>query len=162
MPFNPRRASLARSFQTRGLPLLGADPKLKDGRYQVFAAYPYNLDPDYRSMLLGLEAKARVKFRFLDDDLAATPFARKIRTRLKVSSLAIFDLSGWNANVSFEFGMCLGLVDTDLDRVWVLLDTTKSSDVPSDFQGGYQVRYRTLPELEERLETHLAKKFPLR
>jgi hypothetical protein len=146
------------------IPLLGAmPPRTTDNRAEVFAAYPYRLDAQgYRQTLLSIEAEAHVKFRFVDDDRSAPHIIEKARTLLTRCRAAVFDLSGWNANVSFEFGIAIGFVGMHLNNVYLLLNTTENEeDVPSDLRGLAQLRYASLPDLKSQLSEELRRRFPI-
>lgn len=111
-------------------------------------------------MLHRLEDSARIMLRFVDDEPSARHLTTKVLERLEWCSLAIFDLSEWNPNVALEFGICEGLVRGNRRNVWLLLDTTKSKDVPSDIQGLAQIRYTSLEGLEKELGVLLTARFP--
>lgn len=157
MPFAPP------IFRQR-IPLLGGMPPyvIRGGRLEVFVAYPYHFDDfGYRAMLHDMEQAARIRIRLADDDPSAAHIATKVLTRLRRCTVAIFDLSEWNPNVAFEFGMCEGLTHGDRRNVWLLLDNTKTQGVPSDMQGLAQLRYANLDELRGLLTRHLTERFPL-
>jgi len=136
-------------------------PAVRDGRPRVretwiFAAYPYGLNPEYLEILHRIEADYAVKFRLANDTPAATHLAEKIRIRIRDSEISMFDLSGWNANVAFEFGIFMGM-RLPMTRAWLFLNRNTTRDVPSDIQGLHQHRYSDLTELETLIRANLGR-----
>jgi hypothetical protein len=128
-------------------------PRVRETR--VFAAYPYVLNPSYLEMLHRIEADLAVRFRLVNDTPAATHLAQKVRVRIAGSDFSMFDLSGWNANVAFEFGIFMGM-NLPMTRAWLFLNRNTSDNVPSDIQGLHQQRYADLAGLEALLRANLS------
>ena len=167
MPFDP----MWRQADVRAvIPLLGGIPQEIGGRYPVFAAYPYALDPAYREILRRVEARAAVRFVFPEDDASPAHLDEKVLALLHIAAFAIFDWSGWNANVAFEFGLALGEVSSRpamrgvhrRSRLAIFIRTGAESDVPSDLGGMGRNRYADLGDLGTQLEAILSARFPLR
>jgi hypothetical protein len=78
----------------------------------------------------------------------------KIYSIIVESAFGIYDVSGWNANVTLELGMALGLRETS----YILLNPTAhvSDEAPADLRGFDRIEYRTFEELRSKLENLLA------
>lgn len=132
----------------------------QDPRWKVFYAYPYSQDPGYREMLNGLEAEIPVRFIFPDQSPSAVHLLDRIRAQILDSRLAVFDITGWNPNVTLEFGIALGILDQHRRNLWIYLDAAVSPQgVPSDLAGLVQTRYRGFDDLRTRLHQHLSSRF---
>lgn len=122
---------------------------------QIFVAYPYGFDSEgYRDLLTRLETEHSIRFRYADDTPSATHLTEKVRERIGSCAVSMFDLSGWNANVAYEFEIFIGM-RLPLSRAWLFLNTERSANVPSDIQGFAQNRYSDMIGLEHRLRTAL-------
>jgi hypothetical protein len=58
-----------------------------------------------------------------------------MRTNVIKADFSIFDLSDWNGNVALELGLAQGLRKTPGKPYYILLNTRRSANVPSDIQG---------------------------
>jgi hypothetical protein len=78
-------------------------------RKQVFVAYSYRLYPkaDYRKVYKELEEKFDVTFIFADEKITNMHIMKKIETFIRGSDFSIFDISGWNPNVTLELGFAM-------------------------------------------------------
>lgn len=122
-------------------------------------AYPYSYDDrGYRELLAAQESAFYIRFRFANDTPHAAHIADKVRDLILRSRLSVFDLSGWNPNVALEYGIALGM-RLQPSRIWLLLNTAESSDVPSDLRGFAQNRYDSIEDLARKLPTWLASRF---
>jgi hypothetical protein len=64
-----------------------------------------------------------------------------LKKELRQADFAIFDLSDWNPNVSLELGMCETMhADRSLDY-YILLNTRRAREVPSDIKGIQRLEY---------------------
>jgi hypothetical protein len=57
------------------------------------------------------------------------------------SDYSIFDLSNWNPNVALELGLAEGLKKKPGKGYYILLNTRRSGDVPSDIRGIQRLEY---------------------
>lgn len=131
------------------------------------------MDPAYRQMLRRVEEAAAIRFGFPEDDTSPAHLDSKVLTLLHRASFAIFDWSGWNPNVAFEFGMAMGMVasrpanppnmgtNQRRGRLWIVVQSGTDRDVPSDLAGMGRTHYVDLPDLEVRLRAELSRHFPL-
>jgi hypothetical protein len=69
---------------------------------QIFVAYAYSLYDrrDYRRVFTGLEKTYGVKFIFADEKITNMHILQKIISYIKTSDFSLFDISGWNPNVT--------------------------------------------------------------
>lgn len=128
---------------------------------QVFVAYPYKLYPsaDYRPVFKNLEKPFEVTFVFADDKISNLHILEKITTYIKESQFGIYDISGWNPNVTLELGIALGLAEV----AYLTFDPSKTlaADVPADLRGLDRIQYDSYAKLSEGLEILLAQEFPI-
>jgi hypothetical protein len=57
------------------------------------------------------------------------------------SDFSIFDLSDWNPNVALELGLAEGLKKKAGKQYYIVLNTRRSNDVPSDIRGIQRLEY---------------------
>src|SRR5579875_2359783 len=78
---------------------------------EVFVAYPYRLYPrdDYRAPFLKIADAFQVTFSFADEQFSAVYLLEKITAMIRAAQFGIYDITGWNANVSLEVGLAIGL-----------------------------------------------------
>ena len=131
------------------------------GTKQVFVAYPYSLydKNKYRRTYERAGAEYGVSFFFADERITNMHILAKIRRQIEIADFSIFDISGWNPNVSLELGMAYVLPDVD----WYICynpDKNAHRDVPSDIRGIDRIQYRDLNELERGLIVLLDQKYP--
>jgi hypothetical protein len=122
----------------------------KDTR-QIFVAYPYSIPADeYRATYRKVGDRYGVRFVYADERITNMHVLAKIYTMILESAFGIYDVSGWNANVTLELGMALGLRETS----YIVLNPTAhvSADAPADLRGFDRIEYRSLDELGNRLE----------
>jgi hypothetical protein len=137
------------------LPRLGRDSK------QIFVAYPYKLYPadDYRPVYAELEKAFNVKFVFADEKITDLHILQKIADHIGDSRFSIFDISGWNANVTLELGLAYGM----RQRAYIAIDPSKTpmEEVPADLRGIDRIQYGSYAQLQEGLTKLLAQEFPV-
>ncbi|MEZ4388277.1 MAG: hypothetical protein R3D98_12020 [Candidatus Krumholzibacteriia bacterium] len=136
-------------------------PRLESGR-QVFVAYSYKLYPkaDYRKIYKALEKRYHVTFIFADEKITNMHIMKKIETFIRASDFSIFDISGWNPNVTLELGYAMALAD----NWYIAIDPSKTEtkEVPSDLRGLDRIQYSSYSELEEKLGTVMEQRYPKR
>ena len=64
-----------------------------------------------------------------------------MKEQINKSNFSIFDLSDWNSNVALELGLAEGLKKQSLKKYYILLNTRRSKNVPSDIQGLQRIEY---------------------
>lgn len=121
----------------------------KDTR-QVFVAYPYSIPAvEYRAAFREVGGRFGIRFVYADERITNMHVLAKIYAMILESAFGIYDVSGWNANVTLELGMALGLRETS----YILLNPTAhvSEEAPADLRGFDRIEYRTLEELRNKL-----------
>ena len=126
----------------------------------VFIAYSYRQYPkeDYRKIYIDLEKAFSVKFVFADDRTEPLHILQKIANDIGSSKFSIFDISGWNPNVTLELGLAIGM-----NRKCYLAfnpQKTNESEVPSDLKGIDRIEYTSYAELSQKLINLLRQEFP--
>lgn len=139
-------------------------PKLPDSKRnmrQIFVAYPYKLYPkaDYRKVFRELEKAFDVKFVYADEKITTLHILQKIANYIRSSRFGIYDISGWNANVTLELGLAFGLNE----KAFIAIDPSKTdiNEVPADLRGIDRVQYRSYSELQEGLTKLLSQEIPV-
>jgi hypothetical protein len=131
-------------------------------RKQVFVAYSYRLYPkdDYRKPYKDLEQKYDVTFIFADEQITNMHIMKKIETFIRGSDFSVFDISGWNPNVTLELGFGMAVSD----QWYIAIDPTKteSKEVPSDLRGLDRIEYSSYHELGNKLTVLLEQRYPKR
>lgn len=64
-----------------------------------------------------------------------------MKEQINKSDFSIFDLSDWNSNVALELGLAEGLRRKSSKKYFILLNTRRSKNVPSDIQGLQRIEY---------------------
>lgn len=64
-----------------------------------------------------------------------------MKSNIVKSDYAIFDLSDWNPNVALELGLAEGLKRKPGKNYYILLNTRRSQEVPSDIRGLQRLEY---------------------
>src|SRR5215212_6916305 len=92
---------------------------------QVFVAYSYRLYPtrDYRRVYKNLEKAFGVSFVFADEKISNLHILQKIVNYIRQSRFGIYDISGWNPNVTLELGLALGMNE----RTFIAIDPSKTN-----------------------------------
>jgi hypothetical protein len=128
---------------------------------KVFVAHPYTPDmADYRAALSEVEKSFRgVKFQYADMEITSDFVLSKIEAMIEASDFSIYDITGWNPNVTLELGMALGMKRPH----YVLFKPKDHGDeVPSDIRGKERIQYRSLTELKGKLAIVIQKHLDLR
>jgi len=129
---------------------------------QVFVAYSYRLYPkaDYRTLYKELEKAYDVTFIFADEKITNMHIMKKIESFIRGSDFSVFDISGWNPNVTLELGFAMALND----QWYIAMDPSRTEvkEVPSDLRGLDRIEYSSYSELREKLQTVMAQRYPRR
>lgn len=143
------------SILAPGLPNPARKPK------QVFVAYSYKLYPkaDYRKVFQELASAFQVQFVFADEKITNLHILQKIANYIRESRFGIYDISGWNPNVTLELGLAFGLSE----RAFIAIDPSKTdvSEVPADLRGIDRIQYGSYSELQAGVERLLVQEFPV-
>ncbi len=78
----------------------------------IFVAYPWELYEDrtaYKRAYTTSEKALNVKFDFAEQRVSTGTVLEKIVEMIESAALGIYDVSGWNANVTLEYGVAIGL-----------------------------------------------------
>ena len=146
-PVPPRAAFLAIAL-----------PVAKKDR-QIFVAYSYRLysTPDYRKVYERVGKAFDISFVFADERITDLHLLQKIANMILESKFSIFDISGWNPNVTLELGLAYGF----REQAFITFDPSKTSteDVPADLRGLDRLQYGNLTELEDKLRTLCVQEF---
>lgn len=74
-------------------------------------------------------------------DLRTEHLLRIMKTEIAKADFSIFDISDWNANVALELGLAEGLKRSPGKPYYIILNTNRSRDVPSDIKGIQRLEY---------------------
>lgn len=74
-------------------------------------------------------------------DLQTKHLLSIMKGNIAKSDFSIFDLSDWNPNVALELGLAEGLKRTPQKNYYIVLNTKRSSEVPSDIRGLQRLEY---------------------
>ena len=147
--------SEAFSILAPGLPSPSKNPR------QVFVAYAYNLYPlaDYRRVFRDAAKAFQVEFVFADEKITNLHILQKIANYIRSSRFGIYDISGWNPNVTLELGLAFGLNE----KAYIAFDLSKTplEEVPADLRGIDRMQYKSYAELQDRVEKLLAQELPV-
>jgi hypothetical protein len=145
----------ATSILAPGLPNPSRNPR------QVFVAYSYKLYPkaDYRKVYNELSKAFNVEVVFADEKITNLHILQKIANYIRSSRFGIYDISGWNPNVTLELGLAFGLNE----KAYIAIDPSKTdiSEVPSDLRGMDRIQYGSYAELQDGLGRLLSQELPV-
>ncbi len=74
-------------------------------------------------------------------DLQTKHLLQIMKSNIGKSDFSIFDLSNWNSNVALELGLAEGLKKASAKKYYIVLNTRRSADVPSDIRGIQRLEY---------------------
>ena len=77
-------------------------------------------------------------------DLQTEHLLDVMRASVLKSDFSIFDLSDWNPNVALELGLAQGLKKKTGKTYYIVLNTRRSENVPSDIQGVQRLEYTSV------------------
>lgn len=128
---------------------------------QVFVAYPYMVYDkiDYRRPFNDVGKAFDVQFVFADQKITILHILQKIADYIRSSRLGIYDISGWNANVTLELGLAYGMGE----KAYVITNPKQhvAGEVPSDLRGLDRLQYTSFSELQGALEQILNQELPI-
>lgn len=114
----------------------------------IFVAYPWSLYDDrkaYKAAFETLQKPLDVKFRFAEERITTGHVLDKIITMIRETDFGVYDVSGWNPNVTLEYGAARGMGAVTF--IAFNPDKTDRGVVPSDVAGYDRMQYRELEEL---------------
>lgn len=119
----------------------------------IFVAYPWDLYPDriaYKRAYTTTERALNVKFDFAEQRVSTGTVLEKIVEMIEASALGIYDVTGWNANVTLEYGIAIGLGS----KAFIAFnpEATDAGDVPTDVRGYDRLQYTDLDLLSSAVE----------
>lgn len=124
----------------------------------VFVGYPWGSAVEREQYKAAYEhVRARVPgvvFKFAEDRISDRHVLEHIEGLIRDCDLGIYDVTGWNPNVTLEYGLARGLKQPALIAFNPRL--TNIHDVPSDVRGFGRLQYESLDELSQRLFSLLA------
>ncbi len=129
---------------------------------QVFVAYSYKTYPrdDYRRVFTEISDEYDVSFVFADEKITNMQILQKIISYIRSSDFALFDISGWNPNVTLELGIAMAEGED-----WYIAfnpEKTELDEVPADLRGIDRIQYESYTELGERLRALIEQRYPKR
>lgn len=129
-------------------------------RLSVFVACPYMLFPldDYKKVFGEVGRAYDVSFTFADEKITNQHVLQKITNYIRDNDFSLYDITGWNANVTLELGIAVGL-----GRRYFVLFNSKldgNKDVPSDIKGIDRIQYVSNSELEAKLILLIKQELP--
>ncbi|MCS0494344.1 hypothetical protein NVS89_04485 [Ancylobacter sp. MQZ15Z-1] len=136
-------------------------PRLGKKQKYVFVAYPYRIynKNDYRKPYHEIAKAFSVTFVFADERISTLHILDKIRGHIRECEFGIYDITGWNPNVTLELGLALGLGE----KAFIAFDPKKTElkEVPSDVQGIDRIQYDSFYSLGEQLTRLIGQEFPI-
>jgi len=98
-----------------------------------------------------------VTFIFADEKITNMHIMKKIESYIRGSDFSIFDISGWNPNVTLELGFAMAVND----EWFITIDPSKTTvdEVPSDLRGLDRIQYSSFSELGAKLTALLDQRY---
>ncbi|QNE47033.1 hypothetical protein F1C58_09075 [Glaciihabitans sp. INWT7] len=122
-------------------------------------AYPYAFPAaDYRKPYAEVGKAFGVRFIYADEEITDLNVLDKIKGYILGSAFGIYDITNWNANVTLELGLALGL---NQKAYTAFNPSAGASDAPADLRGRDRLQYSSMSELGEKLERIVATHFPV-
>ena len=119
---------------------------------RIFVAYPWNLYDDrdtYKRIYTDLERPLDVQFVFAEQRFSDGHVLDKVMTMIRTAAFGIYDVSGWNPNVTLEYGMARGLSS----RAFIAFNPAKTNreEVPADVRGYDRLQYTSFDDLNAKV-----------
>ncbi|MCE1236129.1 MAG: hypothetical protein LWW93_07195 [Hyphomicrobiales bacterium] len=134
---------------------------LRKNPRQIFVAYPYKIydKNDYRRPYNDVAKTFGVEFVFADAKISDLHILQKIQNLIETSKFGIYDITGWNSNVTLELGLAMGMGE----RAFIAFDPSKTeiNEVPSDLRGIDRMQYSSYFELKNALEILIGQEIPI-
>lgn len=123
----------------------------------VFVAYPWRIYTNraaYKKAYTILEKPLAVSFVFAEARISSGTILDKIIGMIEEADFGIYDVTGWNPNVTLEYGIARGMAATAF--VAFNPDRTEMADVPTDVRGYDRLQYSDFDGLSEAVATLVA------
>jgi len=115
-------------------------PRVRTRFPNVFVGHPFaNRFPVKKFRRIFQELPFKVIYG--NTDLQTEHLLDIMRDNVTKADFSIFDLSDWNPNVALELGLAQGLRKKPGKPYYILLNTRRSANVPSDIQGIQRLEY---------------------
>ncbi len=129
---------------------------------QIFVAYSYKIYPadDYRKVFNEISDEYEVAFVFADEKITNMHILQKIISYIRGSDFALFDITGWNPNVTLELGFAMASGED-----WYIAfnpEHTVLDEVPADLRGIDRIQYNSYTELGDKLRALVEQRYPRR
>jgi hypothetical protein len=121
---------------------------------EVFVAYPWNLYSNraaYKRVYTRLQRGLSVKFVFAEERISSGHVLDKIAEMIEQTAFGIYDVSGWNPNVTLEYGVAKGIGAVTF--IAFNPEKTDRTDVPTDVRGYDRLQYTDFDELSDAVAT---------
>lgn len=106
----------------------------------VFVGHPFGQNfPKKKFRQIFAQLPFRVQYG--NTDIQTLHLLAIMKTNINKADFSIFDLSNWNPNVALELGLAEGLRRESQKPYYILLNTRRSSEVPSDIRGLQRLEY---------------------
>ncbi len=106
----------------------------------VFVGHPFGQNfPKQRFRRIFQELPLVVQYG--NTDIQTRHLLSIMKSNISKADFSMFDLSDWNPNVSLELGLAEGLKRAALKPYYILLNTRRSKEVPSDIRGLQRLEY---------------------
>jgi hypothetical protein len=118
----------------------------------VFLAYPFNPPIDkcaYNKVVKAIEDKYPIRMWYFADEVTTNELMRKVWRAILRADLAIFDVSGGNANVALELGLALA---SEKNCLSILRSGSDNPLGRADLSYAERVEYDSLDQFCQRLE----------
>lgn len=112
----------------------------------VFVGCPYAPQSYFKSLRAALE-RVPIEFHFADSSIKSKHVLDRIRSGIIRTDYSLFDITGWNANVTLEVGLAEGL-----NRDYYILfrpGAGAKAEPPADLKGLQRFQYRRLDGFSE-------------
>jgi len=107
---------------------------------KVFVGHPFSGNFAVKKFR-GLFKDLPFAVQYGNTDIQTRHLLNIMKEQIIKSDFSIFDLSDWNPNVALELGLAEGLKKKALKKYYILLNTRRSMNVPSDIQGLQRIEY---------------------
>jgi len=117
----------------------------------VFVGCPYSPKKNFEKLREALD-RLPIEFVYADSAIRTQQVMKRIRRGITRTDYSLFDITGWNANVTLEVGMAEGL-NKDY---YILFRPGKGSksEPPADLKGVQRFQYRKLDGLSSECLTY--------
>lgn len=121
-------------------------PKAPYKHPSVFVACPYTPAETFRQFREALKF-VPLEFHFADSAIKTAHVLERIRRGIVKCDYSLFDITGWNANVTLELGLSEGL-----NKDYYILfkpGRGKKAEPPSDIKGLQRIQYKRIDGFSE-------------